>query len=181
MAGTARGRHLVAPEGTDTRPTSDRVREAVFNSLYSLGAVEGARVADLYAGTGAMGIEALSRGAAHVVFVEEARDAVAALTENLRTTGVGDRAEIVVSDVRRYLEATSDEFDLVIVDPPYSFDGWGDLLERLPAALIVVESDRPVDVPDGWETHRVKRYGGTVVTIVSSRRSGSDLAGSTSS
>jgi 16S rRNA (guanine966-N2)-methyltransferase len=180
VAGTARGRRLVAPDGADTRPTADRVREAVFNTLYSLGGIEDARVLDLFAGTGAMGIEALSRGAAHVVFVERSRPAVDALRENLRTADVEDRAEVVVSDVGRFLAFSSDSFDLVIIDPPYEFADWSDVLGRLHAALVVIESDRAVEVPLGWETHRVRRYGGTVVTIASPDRPLADNAGSSS-
>jgi 16S rRNA (guanine966-N2)-methyltransferase len=168
----------VAPEGLDTRPTSDRVREAVFNALYSLGVLEGAHLVDLYAGSGAMGIEALSRGAARAVFVESSRDAVEAIRANLTAAGVEDRAEVVVGDVRRFLRSSEASFDLAIVDPPYSFADWEELLLELSAGLLVIESDRTIDVPEGWETHRVKRYGGTVVTIASSHLTGSDHSGS---
>ena len=181
VAGTARGRPLVAPAGEDTRPTSDRVREAVFNALYSLGGVEDAKVVDLYAGTGAMGIEALSRGADHALFVERSREAVAALQENLQVAGVEDRAEIVIRDVEDFLRSSSAWFDLAIIDPPYVFDDWAELLPRVSAGLVVVESGRDIDVPSSWEIHSVKRYGGTVVTIASPRRSGPDHAGSPSS
>ena len=180
VSGTARGLRLIAPAGNSTRPTPDRVREAVFNALYSLGGVQGATVLDLFAGTGAMGIEALSRGAERAVFVESSREAVAALRENLQTTGLADRADVVTGDVERYLDSAPGRFDVVLVDPPYAFDDWPDLLGRMSADLVVVESGRTVDVPDGWETHRVKRYGGTVVTIASPRRSGPDPSGSSS-
>jgi len=178
VAGTARGRPLIAPVGDDTRPTSDRVREAVFNALYSLGGVEDAKVVDLYAGTGAMGIEALSRGAAHAVFVERSRDAVSALRENLEMAGVEDRADVVSRDVGTFLRSSSAWFDLAIIDPPYQFDDWDELLPQVSATLVVVESGRDIDLPSGWETHRVKRYGGTVVTIASPLRSGPDNVGS---
>ena len=181
VAGTARGRPLIAPAGDDTRPTSDRVREAVFNALYSLGGLEDAKVVDLYAGTGAMGIEALSRGAARAVFVERSPDAVAALRENLEAAGVEDRAEVVTRDVETFLRSSSEFFDLAIIDPPYAFDAWAELLPQVSASLVVIESGRDVDPPSGWETHRVKRYGGTVVTIASPHRSGPDNAGSSSS
>jgi 16S rRNA (guanine966-N2)-methyltransferase len=172
----------VAPAGSDTRPTSDRVREAVFNILYSLlGGLEGASVVDLFAGSGAMGIEALSRGADSAVFVESSREAVEAVRENLRAADVEDRADVVVGDVRRFLASSDRSFDVAIVDPPYSFDGWDDLLADLSADVVVIESDRAVAVPEGWETHRVKRYGGTVVTIASARRAGSEHSGSSTS
>src|SRR3954471_21796577 len=98
VAGTAKGRRLRAPKGTITRPTSDRVREAIFNTLGSLDAVEDADVADLFAGTGAMGIEALSRGARSVVFVETDEDAVAAIRANVDLTGFSHVATVVRRD-----------------------------------------------------------------------------------
>jgi 16S rRNA (guanine(966)-N(2))-methyltransferase RsmD len=165
VGGLARGRPLVAPPGDRTRPTSDRVREAIFNALWSRGAVEGARAADLYAGSGALGVEALSRGAAHVTFVDSDRTARRAIERNLATTGMGDRAEIVGAPVERWLAAlpTETSFDLVFCDPPYAFDEWGRLLAALPAALVVIESDRPVALPPGWVLAREARYGGTWV------------------
>src|ERR687892_855757 len=101
VGGSARGRTLVAPPGGRTRPTSDRVREAIFNALWSRGAVEGARVADLFAGSGALGVEALSRGAAHATFVDSDRAARAAIHRNVETCGVADRATIAAPPGRR--------------------------------------------------------------------------------
>ena len=181
VAGSHRGRRLAAPQGRATRPTPDRVREAVFNMLYSLGGMAGAKVVDLYAGTGAMGIEALSRGADHALFVETSPEALAALRENLLTVGLEDRAEIVSRDVESFLRSSSTRFDLAIIDPPYAFDDWSELLAEVSAGLVVIESGRDIDLPSGWETHRVKRYGGTVVTVASPHRSGADNAGSASS
>src|SRR3954451_2504981 len=103
VAGEARGIRLVAPKGLDIRPTSDRVREAVFNALGSLGAVEGATVVDLFAGTGALGIEALSRGAAHATFVDRDRIAVDTVRRNLDATKLGDQATIVRADVMAFV------------------------------------------------------------------------------
>jgi 16S rRNA (guanine966-N2)-methyltransferase len=166
VAGRARGRRLQAPPGTDVRPTSDRVREAVFNALGSLDAIDGARVLDLFAGTGALGIEALSRGAASVVFVEEQRKVAALIHENLRHTDLAAHAEVVTMGADRYLAGDPPSFDLALVDPPYAFDGWDDLLAALPAHLAVLESDRSVEPPEPWVVVRGRRYGGTVVTIV---------------
>src|SRR5690606_12293717 len=163
---------LVAPEGSTTRPTPDRVREATFNALGSLGAVVDAEVLDLFAGSGAMGIEALSRGAAHVTFVDHDRASVRAIEANLAACGLVDRATVVPGRVDRFLAAAGDRrWDLAVVDPPYSSsaDDWLDLLEVLPAELAVLESDRPVDPPFGWEVLRSKRYGGTHVVIVERR------------
>ena len=99
VAGSARGRKIVAPPGLDVRPTLDRVRQAIFNALDARGAVEGARVIDVFAGSGALGIEALSRGADHVTFVEHDRKSLACIKENLEHLGFMERASIVRSDV----------------------------------------------------------------------------------
>lgn len=171
VSGSARGRRLGAPDGHDTRPTSDRVREAVFNSLYSLGGVEGARVLDLFAGTGAMGIEALSRGASTAVFVETARPALESIRANLEITRLTDRATVVPGDVLTYLRGDTGGFAIAVIDPPYSYDGWDDLLAMVPAELVVIESDREIAVPARWMVHRAKRYGTTVVTLASTDQS----------
>ena len=164
VSGTARGRRIVVPEGERTRPTADRVREAVFNSLYSLGAIDDAMVLDLFAGSGALGIEALSRGAAEATFVESDRAALAALRDNLATLGFEDRATVVPADAN-VVVSTLGHHDLVLLDPPYDFDGWDELLGHLHDAVVVIESDREIDLPAGWENHRTRRYGGTVVTL----------------
>lgn len=191
VAGAARGRRLDAPPGAVTRPTPDRVREAVFNSLNSMGVLAGCRVLDLYAGTGAMGIEALSRGAAHAVFVERDPEALAALRANLAATDLVDRAAVVASDVDAYLQAPDrlaavpggppvpggETFDLAVVDPPYDFDGWADLLSRLPAAVVVIESNREIEAPEPLRVHRRRRYGSTVVTLASTTRPDPDPLG----
>jgi 16S rRNA (guanine966-N2)-methyltransferase len=165
VAGTARGRTLVAPPGSRTRPTSDRVREAIFNALWSRGAVEGAAVVDLYAGSGALGVEALSRGAAHATFVDSDRAAREAIRRNVDTAGVAERATIVATSVERWLASldTGVRFGLAFCDPPYAFVGWAELLAALPADLVVIESDGPVDPPAGWSLGREARYGSTWV------------------
>ena len=140
------------------------MREAIFNSLYSLGAIDDAMVLDLFAGSGALGIEALSRGAANVVFVENDRHALITLRDNIATLGFADRARVVPSDGTAFI-AAGERFDLVLLDPPYEFDGWDELLSQVHEAVVVIESDREIDVPQGWQTHRVRRYGGTVVTL----------------
>lgn len=170
VAGSARGRRLVGPQGRDTRPTSDRVREAVFNALHSIGALEGARVLDLFAGSGALGIEALSRGASAAVFVESERSALAAIRTNLAGTGLADRAEVVAGDAVRFCATTARRFDLGLADPPYAFDAWPQLAAVLPADMIVAESDRIVELGAGWAVTRERRYGGTVVVF--GRRAG---------
>ena len=164
ISGTRRGRQLRAPSGDATRPTSDRVREAIFDVLGSLTDIEGAAVADLFAGSGAMGIEALSRGAASVVFVDRSAVAVRAVRDNLASLELGSQARVVKQDVVRFLERPQ-HFDLVLCDPPYVYEDWGELWARLDAGLVVLESGRSVDVPPTWETVRNKRYGGTLVTV----------------
>jgi len=165
VAGTARRRRLVAPPGDATRPTSDRVREATFNSLGSLGAVEGARVLDLFAGSGAMGIEALSRGAAHATFVDDDRRAIDAIRANLATTGFEAAATVVRGDALRYVADHPGAFDLVVADPPYAFDRWPELFAVLDAPVVVAESDRALDPGAQWVVVRSRRSGSTVVTI----------------
>lgn len=143
------------------------MREAIFDVLGSLVDLEEMAVVDLFAGSGAMGIEAISRGAASAVFVESEPAAVDAIRGNLTALGMEDRARVVREDVVRFVERPHD-FDLALCDPPYEFTAWDDLLARLHATLAVLESRRPVEVPVSWEVVRNKRYGGTLVTVVRS-------------
>lgn len=172
VAGTARGRTLEAPSGSSTRPTSDRVREAVFNALGSLDAVDDATVLDGFAGSGAMGIEALSRGARHVTFVESDRHALATIRRNLDVCGFGDRATIVSQPIERMIArlGPGNGFDLAILDPPYAYDGWPELLDSLDASVLVIESDREIPVSAAWDVVRDRTYGSTVVRIAERRR-----------
>ncbi len=132
IAGRAKGRRLVSP-GPATRPFTDRAREALFSSLGSL--VAGARVLDLFAGSGSLGLEALSRGAASVVFVERDRRALVALRENMAKVGLG--GVVVAGDVMRYVERPGESFDLAFVDPPYAMPLASvlELLERVEPRL----------------------------------------------
>lgn len=171
VGGTARGRTLLAPPGRQTRPTTDRVREAVFNALWSRGLVEGARVLDLFAGSGALGIEALSRGAAHATFVDTDRAARDAVRRNLDTFGFAERAEVVAEPAERFLtRSAAGAFDVVLCDPPYAYgrEDWDRLLAALPAPkpLVVAESGAPVPPPAGWDAVRESRYGSTWVTFL---------------
>lgn len=168
VAGSLRGRRLLAPPGTATRPTTDRVREAVFNALASRGLVDGARAADLFAGSGALGLEALSRGAEHCTFVERDRLALQALQDNLRELGVAERATVITGDVLASTHRLA-AVDLAFADPPYGYDGWPELLQLVHAAgvtTLVAESDHEVDAPPGWSVSRSKRYGRTWITIL---------------
>jgi 16S rRNA (guanine966-N2)-methyltransferase len=137
----------------------------MFNALASLDAVTDAVVLDLFAGSGALGIEALSRGAAHCTFVESSRVALTTLRANLDALGLADRATVAPMDVDRFL-VSSRSADLALADPPYAFDGWTGLMGALDAELLVAESGRPVEPASGWEVVRDRRYGTTHVTFL---------------
>ena len=164
VAGELGGRKLVSPEGTSTRPTTDRAREAIFNALGSAGLIDGALVADLFAGTGALGIEALSRGAAHCTFVERDRNALRALEENVDTLDLAQRTRILRSDASQ--AAATLDVDIAFIDPPYDFSGWSELLAIVRAPFVVAESGRAIDPVDGWDITRSKRYGRAWVSFL---------------
>ena len=164
VAGELGGRRLISPDGTTTRPTTDRVREAIFNSLGSSGVLEGALVADLYAGSGAIGIEALSRGAAHCTFVERDRDALRTLEANLDAMGLRDRSRVVRGASTR--AAAGLDVDIVFADPPYDFDRWEELSAAVTAPMLVVESGAELPTLPSWEVVRARRYGRTRVTFL---------------
>ena len=168
VGGALGGRRLKIGGADAIRPTSDRAREAMFNILMSLKLPQGATVLDLFAGSGALGFEALSRGAAHATLVDSDAAACRTITTNLTALGVAERATVVRSDVQRYLAAVGDPVDLAFADPPYRFEGWRDLLDSVNAEVLVCESDRPVEPgPRGrWQTHRVRRYGTPVITVL---------------
>ena len=127
----------------------------------------GARVLDLFAGSGALGLEALSRGAERAVFVEQAPAALAVLRANLQALDAEDRAEVVRTDAVKYAAALdAGAFDVAFADPPYDFTDWSRLLDRLRAGLLVAEAALEVDAQPPWERRRVKRYGRTWVTFL---------------
>lgn len=143
----------------------------MFNALGSLDAIEGARVLDLFAGSGALAIEALSRGAASAVLVDEHRAALDAIARNLSATDLSARATVHRAEALGFLRRDAERVDLVLLDPPYRFSAWDDVLEALvpwvaPAGVVVIESDREVGLPPGWRVERRKRYGSTFVAIV---------------
>ncbi len=171
VAGAARGRRLKVP-ADGTRPTSDRVREALFSSLEAAGFVRSARVLDLYAGTAALGLEASSRGAAQVVLVDSSAQASRIMVDNVRT--VGGSAEVVRSDVAAFLLRPASEFNLVFLDPPYDLprrevEQVLDLLCRgwlADGAVVVVERgrrDSGLEWPSGFEDQWERRFGDTHV------------------
>jgi 16S rRNA (guanine966-N2)-methyltransferase len=180
VAGIAGGRKLVAPKG-GARPTKDRVKEALFSSLG--GAVVDAAVLDLYAGSGALAIEALSRGAACAVLVDDDRAAEAAIRANLDTTGFAAQARLVKRTVEAFVtgytrgSAPEGPFDLVFVDPPYvtRADDVGKVLTGLvaagalaPGATVVIErakGSEAVPLPPGWDVPRERTYGDTLLVV----------------
>ena len=170
VGGTLGGRKLETPgtAGSSIRPTSDRAREAVFNMLVSLQPMDGISVLDLFAGTGAFGIEALSRGAADATFVDSDAVACGIVTANLTALGLSERADIVRGGVQSYIARHPDPVDLAFADPPYDFDGWGELLRTLSARVLVCESDREIKpgLHQPWRTVRARRYGTPVITIL---------------
>ncbi|MBW3654235.1 MAG: 16S rRNA (guanine(966)-N(2))-methyltransferase RsmD [Actinobacteria bacterium] len=171
VAGAYGGRRLVAPRGAETRPTSDRVREALFSVLGA--SVQRARVLDLFAGSGALGIEALSRGAASAVFVDRAPRAIQAIRANLAAIGID--AEVRQVEARSWLRTASaraEAYDLVFLDPPYRRAGelGRELSEGLaavlaPGARVVTESDRREPLELGLPLADERRYGDTVIRI----------------
>ncbi len=146
------------------------MREAVFDILYSLGGVDGLQVVDLFAGSGALGIEALSRGAASVTFVERRPSAIDAVRRNLAGVGLPDaertgEATLIRADADSWVTTTVSRYDLALCDPPYDYAAWSTLVPRLPADLAVLESGAPIDPGAGWEIVKSRRYGGTIVTV----------------
>jgi 16S rRNA (guanine(966)-N(2))-methyltransferase RsmD len=175
VAGALGGRRLVAPKDQATRPTSEKVREALFSIL---GPIGGAKVLDLYAGTGALGLEALSRGASQVVFVEERRPALVSLAENLAALGVGAETLVVSRPVERCRASIAAHFpfDLVLADPPYADIVGGQairavegLLEGLlaPGGRLVVEHSSQGEAPSlaGLARRETRRYGDTCLSF----------------
>jgi 16S rRNA (guanine966-N2)-methyltransferase len=175
VAGDAGGRRLVVPRGDLTRPTSDRVREGLFNALHARGLVQGSTVLDLYCGSGALGLEAASRGAASVVMVDASRRAVDAARQNVSALGF-PRVAVVLSSVQTYLgRKPSAASSLVFADPPYPM-GQDEVTEMLtaltrrgwlePAAVVLLErSSRSLEPqwPDGLVRQAIRRYGDTAV------------------
>jgi 16S rRNA (guanine966-N2)-methyltransferase len=171
IAGERKGHAIYAPKGLETRPTSDRVRENVFNIVAPW--VEGARVLDLYAGSGAMGLEALSRGAASAVFVEAEPQAVRAIERNLdrlRLTGAAVLRRDAITGLAQEA-ASGRKYDLVLADPPYSMTDYDSLARYLPLVLaedglVVLESAAKTE-PElpGLDVRSTRKYGSTRVTV----------------
>jgi 16S rRNA (guanine966-N2)-methyltransferase len=177
IAGTHGGRRLTAPAGSQTRPTSDRVREAIFSALGAMTDLSGARFADLYAGSGAVGLEALSRGASHALLVEADGRAARTIRDNIVALRVGAAARLITGKVAQVLAGPPEggPYDVVFADPPYSVDDReiAELQESLldngwlagDAVLAIERSTRgtPLSWVDGITPDRSRRYGETTL------------------
>ena len=174
ITGAARGRRLKELPGYETRPTTDRVKEGLFNIVQF--DIEGRKVLDLFAGTGQLGIEALSRGAASAVFVEQRRDAAALIRENLRLTGLGANAKVVPGDALAFLASCGERFDLILLDPPYDSELLKNSIKAISPfdilsnhGIMVCESSVDWDAPPvepPYFQRRSYRYGKTRLTLI---------------
>ena len=170
ITGSARGRKLETLEGLDVRPTTEVVKEAVFSIIHFR--LPGAKIADIFAGSGQMGIEALSRGASRVVFVDQSRASLQVVRKNLQTTGLAANAQVVMDGAESFLQRTGETFDFIFLDPPYN-KGYGEkLLPLLGRALseeglVLFEHAKEEPLPDeagGLKKVKDYRYGKTFVT-----------------
>lgn len=177
IAGSAKGRRLRVPAGLHVRPSGARLRESAFGILEHRGAIDGARVLDLFAGTGALGIEALSRGARSLVAVEQDRAVAKLLEANVEHAGFSDRARVIVQSAERAVAhlPAGESFDLVLIDPPYREGLAQPVLERLaeralvtPDGLVLVERARVETLvwPETWELELERRFGDSTITLL---------------
>ena len=178
ITGAARGTRLSAPEGMQTRPTADRVKEALFSIIQF--EIEGRRVLDLFAGTGQLGIEALSRGARSAVFVDNRAEAARLVQENLKKTRLEAHARVLTCDYAAFLGTVREQFDIIFLDPPYADGALENALKRIAGidivpdgGIIICERSAGKELPitlAGFERSRDYRYGKTVLTLY--RRTG---------
>ena len=177
ISGTFKGRRLTAPAGRTTRPTADRIRESIFNIL--AGSILNRRALDLFAGTGALGIEALSRGAGSAVFVDQAKSALAAIRHNIRNLKLDDRTRVIHWDIRKNLNCLLSEprgFDLIFMDPPYETNTVGPAIAALlscgalaPGARVIIEHSVRETIDPTVETLVLadqRRFGKTLVSFM---------------
>ena len=179
ISGLARGRKLKEPQGLDTRPTTDKVKESLFNIIQF--ELEGRRVLDLFAGTGQLGLEALSRGAEHCTFVDQRKEAAALVKENIRLCRFEDRTRVAQEEAQWFLRSCGERFDVIFLDPPYKTDLLNQCIEKIAAfdilrehGIIVCESGADWSVPTltpPYEAGREYRYGQIKLTVC--RRAGS--------
>lgn len=174
ITGRYRGRRITTVGGLSVRPATDRVRQAVFNMLSTRITFEGTRVLDLFAGSGSLGLEALSRGAASVVFVEGGREAALAIEETLEAFGCASSADVIQGDALAFLAGESSAYDLVFADPPYAFESTADLPRTIisrdllkPGGYLLIEHARPLSFSstDLYTVGPSRRFGRTIVTF----------------
>ena len=173
ISGSARGRKLLAPEGYDTRPTTDRVKESIFNIISPY--LPADSVLDLFAGSGGLGIEALSRGSKHCVFVEKDKSALSVSRKNLELARVSERADLISGDALSYLDRTSLKFDIIFLDPPYNTGLLTKSIDLIyknnlltKDGIIVAESEHLGETPatDQFDIKRSAKYGKTTVFVL---------------
>lgn len=167
QTGDNKSRKLISNVSSSTRPTSSRVRKSIFDILWSREGVEGKTVLDLFAGTGSLGIEALSRGADVVIFVDHSRIATNVISENLSRLSVSpERSKVYTMDYLGFVKGFQGPMiDIALLDPPYAFQSWRGLLESVPARVILCESDRSIDGFGGVEKILERKYGSTLITL----------------
>jgi 16S rRNA (guanine966-N2)-methyltransferase len=171
IAGSLRRRTISVPRGQDVRPTTDRTREAIFNLIYGRLDLSSARILDLFAGSGALGFEAISRGAEHVTFVEKSPRVASVIQENARRLDIEAQVEIVVDEVERFVVRHRDfRFDALFADPPYTFRGVEALPDGLmgliaPGGLLILEHDGRYDFRDHNNVVVTRAYGRTKVSL----------------
>ncbi len=171
ITGSAKGRKLATPDGLETRPTSEIVKEAVFSIIQF--EIDGAVVLDLFAGSGQMGIEALSRGAKSCVFVDQSKACRTVIEENLKNTGFSEIGQLLSMDATSYLHSASSRVDIAFLDPPYHKGYFEKLLTPLSSnmsdsGIIICESDKGDDLPEmagDFPKHKEYRYGKTKITV----------------
>ncbi len=171
ITGIARGRKLITLDGNDVRPTTDKVKEAVFSSIQF--DIEGRRILDLFAGSGQLGIEALSRGAESATFIDLNSDAISAIRQNLENTGFQDNAKVLRADFFSFCASTKDTFDIVFLDPPYREDLLARALNAVQNVMsdygiIICEHPTDVDLPQTvgeFKNYKKSKYGKIAVSF----------------
>ena len=174
ISGSARGKKLLCATGDDIRPTLDRVKESIFNMIAFN--ISDATVLDLFCGSGALGIEALSRGAKHAHFIDNNKASLNITKKNLDATRLNDNATVILSDALDFVKTTTLKFDIIFLDPPYASDIYGKILKEItkrnlltPSGLIVVEADKVLTPPfdySPFELFREKNYGRVKILIM---------------
>lgn len=172
ITGIAKGRRINAPEGLDVRPTTDKVKEAVFSAIQF--EIEGTYVLDLFAGSGQMGIEAISRGASKAVFVDSSQRSIRCINDNLRSIGLEKQSEVINRDSYDYIKLTKKTFDIIILDPPYRHNHIDNILPFVAkkvndGGLIICEYETEANepsIPEGFTIRKTYRYGKINVSIL---------------